>query len=98
MVYREDDQLVDCCTVNHFLFSDHATVITTLNAVPPQEPPVYRSVRDLNSIDSVEFKAEIKTLLQRLGTELSAQALDDGLRALLNKHAPAMERRVRTGR
>ena len=98
VVYREDDKLVDRCTVNHLLSSDHATVIITLNAVPPRDPPVYRSMRDLNSIDRLELKAEIKTLLQNLGTELSAQKLDDGLRALLNKHAPAMERRVPTGR
>ena len=98
VVYRDDDQLVDCCTVSHKLSSDHAAVLTTLHVVPPQDPPIYRTVRDINAIDRGAFKADIQTMLQGLGAELSAQHLDDGLRALLDKHAPPMVRRVPTGR
>ncbi|XP_076449509.1 uncharacterized protein LOC143285944 [Babylonia areolata] len=97
VLHREADQLIHSCRVNHMVSSDHAAVLCRLKVSRPKRKPVYRTVRDIKAIDRDSFKADVQDMLDDLGPDLSAQQLDDGLRGLLDRHAPATEKRVPSG-
>ncbi|XP_076441126.1 uncharacterized protein LOC143280376 [Babylonia areolata] len=97
VLHREADQLIHSCRVNHMVSSDHAAVLCRLKVSRPKRQPVYRTVRDIKAIDRDSFKADVQDMLDDLGPDLSAQQLDDGLRGLLDRHAPATEKRVPSG-
>ena len=94
VLYRENDNLVSSCYISHLLSSDHAAVICHLNVPLPTREPIYKTIRDLKSIDMVQFKADVKSMVESHGESITAENLDDGLRTILDKHAPAVKKKV----
>ena len=94
VLYREADNLVSKCEVNHTLFSDHSSVVCTLHCKLPKKPAEYKMIRNLKGINKELLKSDVSTLITSLGSSVSADSLDDGLRNILDKHAPSIEKKV----
>ena len=94
ILYRKDDNIFRNCRSSYMLTSDHNAVICQLHELCPPKKPVYQMVRDLRNIDKTKFKADIVSLQEDLGGNITAEGLHDGLVKLLDQHAPAKEKKV----
>ena len=94
ILYRENDNIVTKCEVNHLLMSDHSAVVCFLNLQQYHRKPKYKITRDMKNINIENFKKDVGRLVDRLGTTVSAETLDNGLRNILDEHAPAVERKI----
>ena len=97
MLYRESEQLVRSCLVAHALSSDHLPVVCRLNVASPHRQFVFRELRNIKAITRNALKRDIAAIVDTQ-PELTAQQLNEELRTLLDKHAPATRRRVPAGR
>ena len=88
VLYREEEQLVKECTVNHMLSSDHASVVCTLNDYQPKKDPIHYTYRNIKDVNIDDFKRDVKEMTSKLGADLSAEELNEGLQNVLNQHAP----------
>ena len=93
MLYRESQQLVPSCLVAHALSSDHLPVVCRLNVASPQRQLVFRELRNIKAINRNALTRDVAAMVHTQ-PELTAQQLNDELRSLLVKHAPATRRRV----
>ena len=94
VLHKEADNLLLSCELNHLLSSDHAAVILQLNFERPERLPVYKKVRDIKNINMSTFKADVKSFVDQQGQNITAESLDTGLRNILDKHAPIIEKKV----
>ena len=78
-------------TIN--LTSDHFAVLCDLDVRRPVQQPEYRSVRNIRAIDLIAFRHDVATLAAASSVP-SADQLCDHLRSVLDKHAPAAQRKV----
>ena len=97
VLYRESDQLVRSCLVAQALSSDHLPVVCRLNVASPQRQLVFRELRNIKAINRNALKRDVAAVVHTQ-PELTARQLNDELRSLLDKHAPATRRRVPAGR
>ena len=81
----------------HALSSDHLPVVCRLNVASPQRQLVFRELRNIKAINRNALKRDVAAMVHTQ-LELTAQQLNDELRSLLDKHAPATRRRVPAGR
>ena len=95
VLYREADNLVTKCEVNHLLTSDHPAVICTLNLQQYPKKSKYKTTRDIKKINIPNFKKDVRSLIENLGSNVTAETLNDGLRNILDEHAPTVERKIR---
>ena len=94
VLYKETDDLLLSCYLNHFLSSDHAAVICEMNLDRPARKPVFKKIREIKAINITAFKDDVKVFVEHHGQNITAEILDGGLRNILDKHAPAIEKRV----
>ena len=97
VLYRESEQLVRSCLVAHALSSDHLPVVCRLNIANPQRQLIFRELRNIKAINRNALKRDVAAMVHTQ-PELTARQLNDELRSLLDKHAPATRRRVPAGR
>ena len=94
VLYKKTDDILLSCELNHLLSSDHAAVICQMNLDRPTRNPILKKVRDIKSINIPAFQTDVKALVKHHGERITANILDDGLRNILDKHAPAVEKKV----
>ena len=68
-----------------------------LEVARPQRQPVFREVRNIKGINRDDFRKDVAAMVDSQ-PELTALQLNEELRSLLDKHAPAARRRVPAGR
>ena len=94
VLYKESDDLLISCELNHLLSSDHAAVICQMNLDRPPRLPIFKKIREIKNINTPAFKADVKAVVDQHGPNITADILDAGLRNILDKHAPAVEKKV----
>ena len=94
LLYRESDNIFKNCYVTHLLTSDHTAVVCRLKATCPVKEVEYTTVREIHKIDKELFKIDVATLVQELGPEATAEDLHNGLKQLLDKHAPLVRKKI----
>ena len=94
VLYKECDNLLISCELNHLLSSDHAAVVCQMNLDRPPRLPIFKKIREIKNINIPAFKADVKTLVDQHGANITADIFDAGLRNILDKHAPAVEKKV----
>ena len=92
-LYRPDDNILQSTLVSHELASDHLCIVCHLDVSVPNPPPLFATKRNLRMINRAKFMHDIQ---ENLTTFLhpTAEQLDNCLRSLLEKHAPATKCRV----
>ncbi|WP_374211076.1 hypothetical protein, partial [Thiolapillus sp.] len=93
ILYREEERLLLSCIVKHGVSSDHLPVLCYLDVSRPKQQSVFHTTRNIRAIDRQAFKADVSTLVTTLD-QPTADQLNDQLRALLDRHAPATQRKV----
>ena len=83
------------CTVGHDTSSDHFPVLCYLNITKPRQQPAFRVSRNIRAMCRPDFKADIAASVASLSEPIAAQ-FNDQLSILLDKHAPAVRRKVPT--
>ena len=91
MLYRANEQLISSCFVGHTVSHDHPPVLCHLEVARPQRQPVFREVRNIKSINSDDFRKDVAAIVDTQ-PELTALQLNEELRSLLDKNAPAARR------
>ena len=97
MLYRANEQLISSCFVGHTVSHDHPPVLCHLEVARPQRQPVFREVRNIKSINSDDFRKDVAAIVDTQ-PDLTALRLNEELRSLLDKLAPAARRTVPAGR
>ena len=92
VLYREVDDIMLKCVISEMLTSDHNAVVCTLNISRPSKEATYKLVRDVTNIDIKNFKSDVKKIVSDLGSDITAQQLDDHLREALDEHAPEVKK------
>ena len=72
-------------------------MVCRLNVANPQRQLVFRELRNIKAINRNALRRDVAATAHTQ-PELTAQQLNDELRSLLDKHAPATRRRVPAGR
>ena len=90
---REEERLLLSCVVKHDVSSDHLSVLCYLDVSRPKQQSVFHTTRNIRAIDRQAFKADVSPLVTTID-EPTADQLNDQLRALLDRHAPATQRKV----
>ena len=73
--------------------SDHLAVICRLDMTKPPQRPVFRTLRELGSIDKEQLRADVASLT-RDQPDATLGGFSNTLRSLLDVHAPATRRKV----
>ena len=95
VLYREDEPILRSCTVGHNVISDHFPLLCYLNITKPRQQPAFRVSRNIRAICRPDFKADIAASVASLSEPTAAQ-LNEQLSSLLDRHAPAVRRKVPT--
>ena len=80
----------------HALSSDHLPLVCRHNVASPHRELVFRELRYVKAINRNALKRDVASIVD-IQPELTAQQLNEELRTLLDKHAPATRRRVPAG-
>ena len=91
VLYRANEQLISSCSVGHNVSSDHLPVLCHLDVARPQRQPVFREVRNIKGINRDDFRKDVAAIVDTQ-PELTALQLNEELRSLLDKNAPAARR------
>ena len=92
-MYREDERIFRSCTVGYNISSDHFPILCYLNITKSRQQPAFRVSRNTHTICRPDFKADIAASVASL-SEPTAARLNEQLRSLLDRHAPAARRKV----
>ena len=92
-MHRSDDSFVRSTSVTSAIASDHLCVISHLNVTVPRPPPSFVMARNIRAVDRKALKDDLQDCLSGLQS-LSAGDLYSHLRCVLDKHAPATQRKV----
>ena len=95
-MHRPSENLVRSTQVTQELSSDHFCVVVELNIVPPSIAKRFIETRKIKAIDRVAFQCDISAEITPARCP-TAEALNSALIACLDRHAPLIWRRVRTG-
>ena len=93
ILYKKKERLLLSCIVKHGVSSDHLPVLCYLDVSRPKQQSVFHTTRNIRAIDRQAFKADVSTLVTTLD-QPTADQLNDQLRALLDRHAPATQLKV----
>ena len=93
VLYREEERLLLSCLVKHGVSSDYLPVLCYFDVSRPKQQSVFHPTKNVRAIDRQAFKADVSTLITTLDKP-TADQLNDQLRALLDRHAPATQRKV----
>ena len=97
MLYRANEQLISSCSVGHTtVSSDHLSMLCHLEVARPQRQAVFREVWNIKGINRYDFRKDVAAIVDTQ-PELTALQLNEELRSLLDKHAPAGRRKVPSG-
>ncbi|WP_419615364.1 endonuclease/exonuclease/phosphatase family protein, partial [Thiolapillus sp.] len=96
-VHRPADGLLLSTEVSQAISSDHFCVLAYLDVTIPQSPPTFVEARNIRAVHRPTLKEDLRSHLSALSSP-SAVELDSTLRTVLDKHAPATQRKVSTRR
>ena len=96
-VHRPADGLLLSTEVSQAISSDHFCVLAYLDVTIPQSPPTFVEARNIRAVHRPTLKEDLCSHLSALSSP-SAVELDSTLRTVLDKHAPATQRKVSTRR
>lgn len=93
IIVRPSDDVHVSSEVTHALESDHFTLLSHFNLTLPPPSPAYKTVRNIRAIDRAALKTDLQA---ELGSPeaCTADKYNTALRSVLDKHAPAIRRRV----
>ena len=103
VVVRNEESLVSLERVQDYAcLSDHYVVVYRLAVTKPPPPARLVTSRNIRAMCSSGFRADVKALVDSTGEQRSDLDLEDlvdvyndGLRQVLDRHAPSVTRRVR---
>ena len=96
IAHRQDDNLIESISVSQDLISDHYCVISDLSIRLPDQPVMYKNIRNLRSIDRQALQQDLSLLTPTACP--TAELLNSALHSVLDKHAPLVRQKVRPER
>ena len=95
IIHRQSDDLLQSTIVSHLLTTDHISVTCTLRFKIPKDPPVYKSTRNLKTVDREAIKEEMESFVSQ---SPPLTQLAEFFKFLLDKYAPVTRKKVRSHR
>ena len=87
--YRANKQLISSCSFGHTTVSSgRLPVLCHFEVARPHRQPVFREARNIKGINRGDFRKDVAALVDTQ-PDLTALQLNEELRSLLDKHAPA---------
>ena len=96
IMHRPTENLIRSTNVSNILVSDHNCVVVEINASSPPESSKFIETRKIRSMDREAFGRDLSTISPE--NCQSVEALDSALVACLDKHAPLVQKGIRTKR